>query len=503
MKAEEGGIYRSRLRRPMEAEAASYLSSLTEDVEIFEEDVRGTEAHVVMLCEQGIIGRGDAGKILQALESLRKEWREGKIRLDPERFEDIHELVEAYIIAQTSVEVGGKTHTGRSRNDQVALDIRLRLRRRLLELWEAVLRLAERLVERAGEEENTLLLLYTHTQQAQVSLLSHLLLAYADHLLRDLERLEACYRRVNRCPLGASAIAGSTLPLNRLRTAELLGFEGLVENSADAVSGRDFLLEAAASCSILMVHLSRMAEDLVLWSSSEFGYVELPDELASPSSVMPQKKNPCLLELGRAKAGRVLGLLSALLSLLKGVPTGYSRDLQEAKPPLWETLNQTISTVRIFEKIFEGLKFNRERMAEAALQSYAPAVDLAEALVKHAGLPLRQAHRLVGETVRLALERRVSLREAYSLLEEASMKLLGFKPAFPRRLYERYTDPRRLPAERLTQGSPNPREVKRMLRERRETLKRWRFKLRKLLRNLERAEAMLGREVSKLSKGKA
>ncbi|MHC1589942.1 MAG: argininosuccinate lyase [Candidatus Hecatellaceae archaeon] len=498
MKAERGGIYRSRLRKPLEKEAALYLSSLKEDAEIFEEDVLGTEAHVVMLFEQGIISRKDAGKILEALESLKAEWREGRVKLEPEKFEDVHELVEAYILSRIGVEVGGKTHTGRSRNDQVALDIRLRLRRSLLEIWRSLLSLAYSLAGRADQEKETLMVLYTHTQHAQVGFLSHYLLAYLDHLLRDLERIEACYGRVNRCPLGASALAGSTLPLNRPRTAELLGFEGLAENSLDAVSSRDFMLEAAASCAILMVHLSRMAEDLVLWSSSEFGYVEFPDELASPSSIMPQKRNPCLLELARAKAGRVCGLLSALLLSLKGVPTGYSRDLQETKPVLWEILGLTLSTVRVMDRVVEGLKFNRNRMVEVAFQSYAPAVDLAEALVKHAGLSLREAHRLVGETIRLAVKKGVRLNEAQDLLEEASTRILGVKVSLPRRIYERFTSPQRIPAERLTLGSPNPKETRRMLKDRKAMLREARLKLESRIKALQKAEGKLRREISKL-----
>jgi argininosuccinate lyase len=501
LKTERGGIYRSRLKKPMEKEAALYISSLKEDAEIFEEDLLGTEAHIVMLCEQEIIGRGDAGKILKALEDLKTEWREGRIKLEPEKFEDVHEFIEAYIMGRVGVEVGGKTHTGRSRNDQVALDIRLRLRKRLLELWDAVLGLAERLIGRAWEERETFMVLYTHTQHAQIGLLSHYLLAYADHLLRDLERIEACYGRVNRCPLGASALAGSTLPLNRPRTAELLGFEGLVENSLDAVSGRDFMVEASTACVILMVHLSRIAEDLVLWSSSEFGYVELPDELASPSSVMPHKKNPCLLELARARAGRVCGLLSSLLTGLKGVPTGYSRDLQEAKPVLWEILNLTLSTVKVLARAVEGLKFDRKRMGEVASQSYAPAVDLAEALIKHAGLSLREAHRLVGETVRLALRKGVRLEEAQSLLEKASMKVLGVKVSLPKRIYEGFTKPYRLPAERLTLGSPNPKETRRMLKARKATLREARRKLKGKVKGLEKAEGRLRREISRLMAG--
>lgn len=492
------GIYRSGLRKPLTERAARYLSSLPEDAEIFEEDVLGTKAHVVMLFEQGLLKREEAGAILKTLDMLLEEWRQGKIKLE-NGFEDVHEFVEAYLLKKLGVQVGGKTHTGRSRNDQVALDIRLKLRRRLLEIWEALLTLAEKLLERAFQEKETILILYTHTQQAQIGVLAHYLLAQVDHLLRDLERLEACYGRVNRCPLGACALAGSTLPLNRKRTAELLGFEGLVENSLDAVSSRDFMVEAACVCSILMAHLSRMAEDLILWSTSEFGFVELPDELASPSSIMPQKRNPCLLELARAKAGRVSGLLQSLQSMLKGLPSGYNRDLQETKTPLWELLNLTLSTLQVMAETVSLVRFNRDRMLKAALLSYVPALDLAEALIKHAGLPLRQAHRLVGETVRLAVERGVRLGEAQSLLEDVSEKMLKKRVSLPNTLYERYTNPERLPAEKRTLGSPNPKEVRRMLRERRAALRKARVRLESRVRALERAEEKLRRAVLKVA----
>ncbi|RLI29871.1 MAG: argininosuccinate lyase [Candidatus Hecatellales archaeon] len=495
----EGGIYRSRLGKPMEREAAQYLSSLLEDVEIFEEDIDGTEAHVIMLQEQGIITRSDAGKILRTLEELREEWRQGKIKLDPEKFEDVHELIEAYVVGRLGLQIGGKMHTGRSRNDQVALDIRLRLRRRILNLWGEVLRLAEALRLKASEEKKTLMVLYTHTQHAQIGFLSHYLISYAEHLLRDAERLEACYRHVNLSPLGASAIGGSTLPLDRLKVAELLGFEGLVENSIDAVSSRDFLLEAACQAAILMVHLSRMAEDLVLWSSSEFGYVELPDEFASPSSIMPQKKNPCVLELVRSRAGRVCGLLAGLLASIKSVPTGYSRDLQDVKPPLWEIFNLTESTVKIFSSLVEGLKFNRERLGENALKSYASALDLAEALIKEAGLSLREAHRVVGEMVRLCLAKGLTLQEAgLPLLEKASEKTLGRKVSLSLKTFREAVNPASSPMRRATLGSPSPRETLRMLKRLRDEIRSSERMLRLKLRNLEKAERKLRNKVYKL-----
>jgi argininosuccinate lyase len=496
---EKWGIYRSRLAKPMEAEAAEFLSSLTEDREILLEDIIGSQAHVVMLCKQKIISENEAGKILKALENLKSEWEKGEVEFKSGVFEDVHELVESYVIKHAGINVGGKIHTGRSRNDQVALDIRLKLRGKLLEIVEAALSLIEALLEKAMAEKRTLMLLYTHTQHAQIGCFAQYLIAYIDHLIRDVERLEACYDRVNSCPLGASAIGGSTLPLNREKVKELLGFEGIVENSVDAVSARDYILEAASTASILMVHLSRIVEDLILWSSSEFNYVELPDELASPSSIMPQKKNPCILELVRSRAAKVSGLCLALLMMVKAVPTGYSRDLQDTKPPLWEALNLTLKSVKILSSTFRKLKVNREEMLRKALESYSPALDLAEALVKYSGLSIREAHRVVGALVKKALKNGVSLKEAgVNLLEKTAQQVLNREIKLPRGIFLKVTDPRKVIMERKTLGSPNPREVERMLKVRARVLKEHQriFKLK--ASKLKKAELKLKSQIDRL-----
>ena len=325
------------------------------------------------------------------------------------------------------------------------------------------------------------------------------LIAYIDHLLRDLERIEACYGRVNLCPLGASAIGGSTLPLNRERVKELLGFDGLLENSVDAVSSRDYILEAASTLAILMVHLSRIAEDLILWSSSEFGYVELPDELASPSSIMPQKKNPCILELIRSRAAKVCGLCSALLSMVKAVPTGYSRDFQDTKPPLWEALNLTLSSIKILALTFRKLKVNRDEMLRKAAESYALAMDLAEALVKHSGLSSREAHKVVGALVREAAEKGLKLSNLdLGFLSKTAKRVLGREISLPSQVFSRIVNPRLVLVERQTLGSPNPREVERMLRARVKAVRESRRNLKLKASKLRKAEAKLQSQVAKL-----
>ena len=495
--SEREGIYRSRLGE-MDEEALSYLSSLAEDREILIDDIEGSEAHVIMLCEQKIIPERDAKLILEALEELKEKAMREELRLEG-RFEDVHELIEAKLIEKLGTEVGGKLHTGRSRNDQVALDIRLRARKLLLELWEEALKLGEALLSKAEEELETLAIHYTHLQQAQLGYLSHYLISHLDHLLRDVERIRECYRRTNKSPLGACAVAGSTLPLDRLRVAELLGFDGIVENSIDAVSSRDFALEAISTAAILMTNLSRLAEDLIIWSSSEFDYVELPDSLASPSSVMPHKKNPCILELLRARAGRVIGVLTASLAMLKGIPTGYDRDLQEGKPLIWEALKLASSSLRILAKVVSRLKIKREKLLRSAEESYAPAIELAEALMKHANLSLREAHRLVGALVRSLHQSGKTLKDLTpEKISEAAERVLGKSAALPEQILEKLSKVEEVPRLRLTRGSSSPGEVRRQLDKRRLALDGLREELEVVKKDLSKSREMFEGSLSEI-----
>jgi len=492
----DSGIYRSRLGKPLDKEVAGFLSSLEDDSEIFLEDILGSEAHAIMLYEQGIIGREDLERILKALEEIKDEWLKGKIDFKAEEFEDVHEFIEARLIKMIGIEIGGKLHTGRSRNDQVALDIRLRMRRYLLEIWSELLNLMEVVLLRSEEEKDTPLMLYTHLQHAQIGYLSHYLLALFDHLLRDLERLEECYRRVNKSPLGASAIGGSDLPLNRLRVAELLGFDGVVENSIDAISSRDFALEALSVSSILATFLSRVSEDFVIWSSNEFGYVELSDQLASPSSVMPHKKNPCILELARAKAGRISGLLTASLMELKGTPTGYNRDLQDQKQLIFEALKEVLSILKIFSKIMKNVKFRAERMREIISDSYAPAVDLAESLIEHLGISIREAHMIVGEIVKKLVEREMKIKDLdLDIIRKVSRKVLNREIDIPENVLEVIKDPLGAVAKRKTLGSPNPSEISRMIEERCKILSEKKRAFQEVFRKIEESEEKLKRTI--------
>ena len=463
------GIYRSRVSGKPEESAAKFMSSISDDGRILIDDILGTMAHDIMLYEQKIIQRQDLKEILEALDELRALWIQSKIKLDPS-FEDVHEFVEDYVIKKAGLEIGGKLHTGRSRNDQIVLDHRINLRRELNDVSKDVIIFVDVLLEKAAENSHSLMVGYTHTQHAQITSFGHYLVAHADELLRDLERIRGCYTRLNNSPLGACALAGSSFPLDRKRTADLLGFTGLVENSIDAVSSRDFAVETLMCLAILMANLSRISEDLVVWSSSEFGYVEVADAYASTSSVMPQKKNPCTLELIRGKTGTVYGELVNLITTVKGLVTGYNRDLQEVKKPIWISIDTTKDCLKILSGVVKTLKVNRERMYMAACESYASAIDLAEELVRK-GLSFRESHKLVGTIVRESVAAKSPLSDMTSaVIERHAKEILGRNITLSSKELKRALDPVTSLNARRTVGSANPKEVERMIKERRKRL---------------------------------
>jgi len=335
-------MYRSRLGKNLERITLDYVSSISDDVEIAHYDILGSQAHVIMLYENKIITKNEIKKILKGLESLKKE-KFGK-KTDSE---DIHELIESLIIKKIGIDAGGKMHTARSRNDQVALDIRMKIRDDINITCQCLLDTIKSLVVLAKKHQETIVPLYTHLQQAQVGLFSHYLLSYADALFRDLDRLYVTYGRVNENPLGAGPIGGTSIPIDRISTGKMLGLKGLVENSIDATTTRDSAVEYIAAIAILMTNLSRVSKDFSIWSTSEFSFLELSDEFTSPSSVMPQKKNPDILELTRGKTSHVIGNLTSMLSTIQGLPSGYSRDLQQINPSIWSASKIAISALLI------------------------------------------------------------------------------------------------------------------------------------------------------------
>jgi argininosuccinate lyase len=463
-------VYRSRLTGKFDEKTARFISSLEDDKRIFIEDIDGTEAHNIMLYEQGIITEDELAKILYALEKLRSEMGEKEIEYNLE-VEDIHEYIETYVIREIGIEIGGKLHSGRSRNDQVTVDMRMYLRTQMIKVSELILNLLDTLLTIAEDHTESLMLLYTHTQQAQIGVFSHYLLAYTDSIFRDLQRVQDCYDRINLNPLGAGPIGGSSLNLNRMRTTSLLGFNGVIENSIDAISAKDFELETACILAIHMSTLSRIAEDFIIWSSTEYGFLEIADEYSSVSSVMPQKKNPCTLELIRGKTGKVYGALVSLLTIIKGLPTGYNRDLQEMKTSLWDSLDAVTTSLPILTSVISTVIVKKDRMRKVASESYAFAMDLAEHLIESTSLPFREAHKLVGHLIKEMIRNDIKPKEITAKsLNELSLKVLGKNISVTDMMIQRSIDVESCLSQRKTLGSPAPKEVKRMIKNRKKLL---------------------------------
>ncbi|MEW6270767.1 MAG: argininosuccinate lyase [Thermodesulfobacteriota bacterium] len=407
-----------RFREPTDPAVEQFTSSLRTDLRMAVHDVRGSIAHVHALARARLLSPREAATIERGLAKVLREIEAGRFRARPTD-EDVHMAVERRLTELVGP-VGGKLHTGRSRNDQVATDLRLWLRDEVDAMVAGVGRLVDALVERARRDLDVVMPGYTHLQRAQPVLLAHHWLAYVEMLLRDRSRLLDARRRLNVLPLGSGALAGAGFALDRRRVAAELGFEGISENSLDAVSDRDFVVEFLAAGAILAMHLSRLGEEIVLWSSAEFGFLELPDAFATGSSMMPQKKNPDVAELVRGKTGRVYGALVALLTLLKGLPLAYNRDLQEDKPPLFDAVDTLRASLTVLERMLPRLTIARG-VLRAAAGGFALATELADHLVER-GLPFRQAHEVVGNVVRWCVDQG---RELESL---SAKELASFSP---------------------------------------------------------------------------
>jgi argininosuccinate lyase len=426
-------LWQGRLGDGMADEVAEFTVSIDFDRLLAADDLAGSRAHVRGLGRAGILDPDEVGTLLGALDSVDKELAGGVFVTVPGD-EDVHTAIERRVTELVG-DVGAKLHTGRSRNDQVATDLRLWCRRALLSLADDVLALQDTLLERAREAGDAYLPGYTHLQRAQPVLLAHHLAAHGWALSRDLDRLVHSVDRANISPLGAGALAGSSLPLDPASVAEELGFAGSFENSLDAVGDRDFVAEALFDLALTGVHLSRLGEEIVLWSSEEFGFAVLDDRYATGSSMLPQKKNPDVAELARGKAGRLIGNLTGLLVTLKGLPLAYNRDLQEDKEPLFDSVLQLHRALRALNGLYATVTFDTDRMQKAADGPAAAAVDLAEFLVER-GVPFRQAHALVGGLVRESVDRHVPLAElvqAHPELGDAATALLEPGVAVSRR----------------------------------------------------------------------
>lgn len=399
---EETKPWAGRFRRPTDAMVEAFTSSLAVDRRLYRQDIAGSIAHCRTLQRASVLTSREAEKLIAGLRRVEREISEGRFLFVP-AYEDIHMAIEARVTALVGA-VGGKLHTGRSRNDQVALDLRLYLRQEVTALLAGLRRFQTSLVALARRERTVVMPGYTHLQRAQPVLLAHHLLAYVEMAERDKGRLRDALRRINVMPLGSGALAGTNYPLDRAYTARLLGFPAVSQNSLDAVSDRDFVVETLAALALVMAHASRFAEELVLWSSQEFGFVELSDAFCTGSSMMPQKKNPDVPELIRAKTGRVYGHLMALLTVLKGLPLSYNRDLQEDKAPLFDAADTVRDSLGLLTLLVGGVTVRREAMARAAREGFLLATELADYLALKA-VPFRRAHAIVGRIVRDRVDR--------------------------------------------------------------------------------------------------
>ncbi|HBO83862.1 MAG TPA: argininosuccinate lyase [Deltaproteobacteria bacterium] len=373
-----------------------FNSSISFDKRLYKHDIIGSIAHARMLARVGIITKKEADKIISGLKAIQKEIESGKFKFTP-NLEDIHMAVEKRLIDKIGA-VGGKLHTARSRNDQISLDIRLYLRDEIREVQRLIRDLQKTFVSLANKNLDCIMPGYTHLQRAQPILFSHHLLAYYEMLKRDYERLEDCFKRVNIMPLGAGALAGSPYPLDRQFIAKELGFSKPTDNSLDSVSDRDFCIEFCGAASILMMHFSRFSEELILWSSQEFGFIELSDAFSTGSSIMPQKKNPDVPELVRGKAGRVYGNLLSLLTMMKALPLAYNKDMQEDKEALFDTIDTVKDCLMAFSPMLAAVKINKDRMLDATKEGFLTATDAADYLVKK-GIPFRDSHHIIGRVV--------------------------------------------------------------------------------------------------------
>ena len=450
-----------RLKGKMTRDALKFTSSLDFDPRIFKADIRCNQAHTTMLKEQDIIPADVADKILSALNQLEDEGMDALVWDDS--VEDIHIALENYVTSIVG-EVAGFMHTGKSRNDQVATDLRLVLKEDLENIESDLLKFISLILDMAREHTETIMVGYTHLQHAQPTTFAHHLLSYAYALKRDYERIKDAYMRVDLCPLGSAALTTTSFPINRERTSELLGFSSLLENSIDGVSSRDFMSETVSSLSILCTTLSKICEELIIWSTYEFGMVELAGEYSSTSSIMPQKKNPDVAEIARAKTAGVYGDLVAILTILKSLPQSYNRDLQDVTPHLWSAVDNSHAILNITASMLSTTKFNKQRGAELAEANYSTATELADLMVKDKKLPFRMAHQIVGRTVSKAIEEGIKPSDiSPDFIEIVAKELTGKTIKLDEQLVKNVLDPEKVIRSRKVIGGPAPEMVKKAI----------------------------------------
>ncbi|WP_411338249.1 argininosuccinate lyase [Ruminococcus gauvreauii] len=431
----------------------NFNASIGFDQKFYEQDIKGSAAHVKMLAKQGILTEAERDEIIGGLEGILKDVKEGRLPVTSE-YEDIHSFVEANLIDRIG-DAGKKLHTGRSRNDQVALDMKLYVRDEICELKALVVKMLATLNQIMSENLETYMPGFTHLQKAQPITLAHHMGAYFEMFRRDYERLCDIYKRMNYCPLGSGALAGTTYPLDRDYTAQLLGFAGPTRNSMDSVSDRDYVIELLSALSTVMMHLSRFSEEIIIWNSNEYGFVEIDDAYSTGSSIMPQKKNPDIAELVRGKTGRVYAALTSILTTMKGIPLAYNKDMQEDKELTFDAIDTAKGCLALFEGMLATMEFKKDVMETSAQKGFTNATDAADYLVGR-GVPFRDAHGIVGQLVLFCIEHRISLDE---------MKLADYKkisPVFEEDIYDAISL-KTCVEKRMTLGAPGPDAMKQVV----------------------------------------
>jgi argininosuccinate lyase len=401
-------LWGGRFSKDMDKLVEEFNASITFDINLYEYDIDGSIAHVTMLAEQGIVTEDESKQIIVALRKIKEGISKGDIKFTTAQ-EDIHMAVESVLIKELG-DVGRKLHTARSRNDQANLDTRMYLREQIKIILQLLIDLEETILQKSDENKEWIIPGFTHLQHAQPVTIGFHLMAYFQKFRRDIDRLIECYDRVDYCPLGACALAGTTLPINRQRTAQLLNFKHVSENAMDTVSDRDFIIEFLCFASMCMMHLSRFSEEFILWNSQEFGFINIDDSFCTGSSIMPQKKNPDIPELIRGKTGRVYGSLMNLLTVVKGLPLAFNKDFQEDKEAMFDTVKTIKNCILIFTKMLEKTSFNYENIEKHMIKGFLNATDVAETFVKN-GIPFRKAHEIVGKIVKYCEEQHIEIDE--------------------------------------------------------------------------------------------
>ena len=431
----------------------NFNASLSFDQKFYEEDIAGSIAHVTMLAKQGILTQEDKDSIINGLNGIRDDIRSGKLIIDEEH-EDIHSFVEAHLIERIG-DAGKRLHTGRSRNDQVALDMKLYTRKEVLEMNDLLKELLESLLKIMKENTDTIMPGFTHLQKAQPITLAHHMGAYFEMFKRDRSRLHDIHERMNYCPLGSGALAGTTYPLDREYTAQLLDFAGPTLNSMDSVSDRDYLIEFLSAMSIIMMHLSRFCEEIIIWNTNEYQFIEIDDSYSTGSSIMPQKKNPDIAELVRGKTGRVYGSLVSLLTTMKGLSLAYNKDMQEDKEFVFDAIDTTKGCIVLFTGMLNTLTFRKDKMRASAEGGFTNATDAADYLVNH-GVPFRDAHGIIGQLVLYCIDKNISLGEM--TLDEYK----AISPVFEEDIYDEISMETCVD-KRNTIGAPGPKAMQQVI----------------------------------------